>query len=276
MKKKDIDNLQEEQIVKRFDAKKLLLIILLVIVTLVGVFFLSTYIRWKADIKDKNEILYYEQDDIKINSLKDFYGTELNAELDDNKAILMYCSSNYGGECITGDFANNLENLLRSPWIVINIVILIDLLILYLVLKKKEMKKLYVYIISSLIVLYGIFCLGNEVYKFFDYYHLVNNTDYVTEGRIIKGIITENDKKFIPVVQYETEKNTYVKYLDYEIMGTIEDNVNKEITLYYNYKNNEIITPKRSLTNYILPVIISLLTMLVGILYFKLKNNKES
>lgn len=275
MKNKNTDILLEEESIKKFDLKKFLLIFSLIIVTLVGIFFLSTYIRWKAEIKEKNEILYYKQDEIKINSLKNFYDEDINIDLSDNQAILMYCSSNYGGDCVTGDFVNDFENLLRSPWIIINIVILIDLLILYFILRKLEIKKIYVNVVSIFIILYGVLGIGNVIYNFFDYYHLVNDTDYITDGVIVKGILTTSDKKFKPIVQYKTEKGTYFKYLNYEIKGTIDENINEKITLYYDYKNNEIVTPKRDLKNYILPLLVNFLILLEGLFYFKTKSCKE-
>ena len=44
------------------------------------------------------------------------YGDEIiEFELKDDLAILMYCESEYGGLCVTGDFNNGFENLLREP-----------------------------------------------------------------------------------------------------------------------------------------------------------------
>ena len=51
MKNKNTDILLEEESIKKFDLKKFLLIFSLIIVTLVGIFFLYTYIIWKAEKK---------------------------------------------------------------------------------------------------------------------------------------------------------------------------------------------------------------------------------
>lgn len=271
--KQEVNDVVEEKEKKK--NSKIILYILLVIISLVGIFFLSTYIRWNADIKDRNEVLYYNQDDIKINSLSDFYGSEDLVELKENEAILMYCNSKYGGDCVTGDFSDNVENILRNPWVCINIVILLDLIIVYMILRNKDIKKIYVYILSVMIVLYGVYGIGVQAYKFFDYYHLVNDSEYIVTGKIVRGLVTNNESTFKPVVEYETDKGHFIKYIDYDIDGTIEEKINEDITLYYNSKNHEDITPRRGFTNYILPLLVSIMSIVIGIIYLKINREKK-
>lgn len=270
----------EEQEKKKLSILNILLIFLMVVVTLVGVFFLSTYIRWEHDIENKNEILYYKQNDIKIDSLKDFYDNDISLDIEDTEALRMYCSNTYGGDCITGDFSNTLENLFRDPYIVVNIVVIIDLLLFYILIRNNNIKLVYVYAIAGIILVYGFFGIGRQIYKYADYYKLVNDTEYIVDGQIYKGIMTENTKEFKPVVLYNTDKGEFVKYLDYDIEGTINDKVNEKITLYYDKKYNEIVTPKRTLNGYVKYIILGIFTIIESILYFvkakKLKKKENS
>lgn len=266
----------EQKEKKKVSILNILLIFIMVVVTLIGVFFLSTYIRWKSEINNKTEILYYKQDNIKIDNLKDFYGSEISYDIEDTEAILMYCSHSYGGECVTGDFSNTLENLFRNPYIVINIVILVDLLLLYIIMRNNNVGLIKLYIIGALLLLYGVYGIGRQVYKYADYYKLVNDSEYVVDGLIYKGVMTENTSKFKPVVSYETEKGEFIKYLDYNV---VDSKVGDKITLYYDKKDNEIVTPRRTIKEHIIYIVVAVLTVLESILYFvkaKKTKNKEN
>ena len=142
---------------KKIELKKIILIILIGIVSLVGFFFWSTKVRWDAEISEKeNKILYYGQEEVKVDKLDGFYGEKIKLNIKDTEAILMYCTSEYGGECVTGDFNNGFENILRNPTIIINIVILIDLVLLLLLLKDKCFGKIKTYIIFFLFTIFII------------------------------------------------------------------------------------------------------------------------
>lgn len=273
---KDKDN-KDELIVdnkKKFN-KNILLIILLVIVSLIGIFFASTYIRWNAEISELVEVYYYGQEDIKIVSLKDFYGNDLEVDLKDNEALKLYCSSKYGDECLTGNYTDNLENLFRNPYIVINIVILIDIIIIYFIIRNKEIGNIKVYIISSIILLFGLYSFGFQIYRVADYVLNVNDSDNAIEAEIVKGVIPNNGDKFKPIVSYTTENGDYNVYLDYEIDGLIKDKVGDKITIYYSNENESIIEVKRSFVRFIIPFIVSIGILVMSIFYFKLKRKDK-
>ena len=273
---KDKDN-KDELIVdnkKKFN-KNILLIILLVIVSLIGIFFASTYIRWNAEISELVEVYYYGQEDIKIVSLKDFYGNDLEVDLKDNEVLKLYCSSKYGDECLTGNYTDNLENLFRNPYIVINIVILIDIIIIYFIIRNKEIGNIKVYIISSIILLFGLYSFGFQIYRVADYVLNVNDSDNAIEAEIVKGVIPNNGDKFKPIVSYTTENGDYNVYLDYEIDGLIKDKVGDKITIYYSNENESIIEVKRSFVRFIIPFIVSIGILVMSIFYFKLKRKDK-
>ncbi len=254
---------------------KIFIWILIVLISLIGIFFLATYIRWNAEIKDKNEILYYKQEEIKIDSLKDFYGSEVELNINDNEALLMYCSSKYGGTCVTGDFSNSIENLFRNPYVIVNVVILLDLVLLYFILKDKNIGIIKVYVISTIILLYGCYGIGLQIYKYADYYKLVNDSEYLTNGIIYKGLKTNNNKYFKPVVSYDIDSNNYKVYVNYDVKGTIDSKIDEKITLYYDNKNYENVTPKRNFVGYVLPLIVSIITFALGIFYMTLLKVKK-
>lgn len=272
MKKVNVKDVNDGEISikKPNNVAKIILIVVMIIVSMIGVFFASTYIRWNAFIEDKYEIIYYEQDGIKVDEVKGFYGEDLNNDLSENQAMRLYCTSQYGGKCVTGNYTDILENLFRSPGIIINIVILIDLGLLYLLVKEKKFNKIQRYIFSLLIVLYGIYGLGVQIYKMTDYYFFVNNSEYVTNGKIIKEVIPRNDK-FKAIVSYDIGDKNYIEYLDYDIKGSFLDNNEKKVMLYYDKKDGKKIEVKRSLLGYILPIIIAILMIVIGYDYFKIK-----
>lgn len=275
MKKNEDIIVDNEEKKKSFFNKNFVLTILLIVVSLVGIFFASTYIRWSAEISELNEIIYYGQDDIKITELKDFYGNEMSTEINDYQALRLYCTSEYGNECLTGDYVDTLENLFRSPRVVINIVILIDLIIVYILIKDKKLKKVFIYAVSLLILLYGIYSLGFQIYKLSDYIGSVNDSQNVTQAKIIRGVVTSNEDRFKPIIEYTTEKGTNIIYLDYIVKGNIEDKIDDTITVYYKKKDVLDVEVKRSFWGYILPTILSIITIIMSVIYFKLKDEKK-
>lgn len=275
MKKNEDIIVDNEEKKKSFFNKNFVLVILLIVVSLVGIFFASTYIRWNAEISELNEIIYYGQDDIKITELKDFYGNEMSTEINDYQALRLYCTSEYGNECLTGDYVDTLENLFRSPRVVINIVILIDLIIVYFLIKDKKLKKVFIYAVSLLILLYGIYSLGFQIYKLSDYIGSVNDSQNVTQAKIIRGVVTSNEDKFKPIIEYTIEKGTNIIYLDYIVKGNIEDKIDDTITVYYKKKDVLDVEVKRSFWGYILPTILSIVTIIMSVIYFKLKDEKK-
>lgn len=255
---KDVDVTEVEEDIKKFNVKKLVLLILIVITTLVGIFFWSTKVRWNAEIEEYHEILYYGQEDVQINELTDFYGEELSIEIDDTEAILMYCSSQYGKTCVTGDFNNSFENLLREPSIVINIVFLIDLALLFILFKDKCFGKVKTYIIFGIVLLLGLVNIGKVIYNFADYYVFVNDSENVVTGYVVRQLITKNKNEYYPVVEYVTEQGEFTNYVLSSYSGEVsnEHTDKNKITIYYDKSDNEVITTKQSLRKYIFPIIV--------------------
>lgn len=260
---------------KSFPWKKVILVILFVIVSLFGIFFSSTFIRWKSEIATLEEVLYYGQEEIKIQHLQDFYGNDMDLTLDENHALKLYCTSSYGNDCITGDYVNHLENMFRNPVVVVRLVVFIDFILLYLFIKDKEIGNIKVYICSSLILLYGLYGLGSQIYQISDYLMRVYHEPVVLQGKIVRGIVTASDKQFKPVIEYTIDDETFITYLDYTIDDTIEEKKDSEITLYYHKKEENPIEVKRSLLPYLVPTLLSILIIIVSVFYFKLKRKDK-
>lgn len=265
---KDVE-VSEEKDVKKINIKKILLIILLVIVSLVGIFFWSTKIRWDAQIEDYHEVLYYGQEEVKIESLIGFYDEELEIDIKDDEAILAYCDSEFGGDCVTGDFNNSFENLLREPSIVISIVILIDVILLLILSKDNYYSKVKIYVIFGLILLYGAISLGKVVFEVADYYFLVNDTEFVTTAKVERYLITNNKDEYYPVVRYTSEQGEFVNYIEVPMKES-----KKELTIYYDKVDNSKAISKKSLVEYVLPLIVGILYIVLSIV-FLIKKRKE-
>ena len=278
-----IEEVKEEKI----GLGKIFIIILFVLFTLIAIFFLATFIRWKAEISDKKPILYRGQEEIKVDKLVDFYGFELSSDLKDNEAIFMYCTSEYGKDCIMPNYSNFLENNFREPITVISIIIFIDLLLIYILLKDSLNGKRRTYIYGTIIILWGLFGFGRALYKVADYYKEIR-FNKTTIGEVTNYLRSDYKDKYIPVYRYEVEKNNVNKTLGepnyvfdfptyYTIKGDFKD---ESIKLYYE-GNYELVTPKKSMLRYIAPALAGLLTVVIGSLYltinkrFKKKEEKE-
>ena len=264
---------------------KIFLGTLFVIFTLIAVFFMATYIRWKAEINNKTEIVYSGQEEIKIDKLVDFYGIELDPELKENEAISVYCTSEFGKECIMADYNSFLENNFRNPFLVISIVVFIDLILIYVLTKNYLNGKKRSYVYGGLIILWGLVNICVSVYKIADYVKLEKTGEQIT-GKQINYLRSNNKKSYVPYISYSTENPNNrnevidVKYipLNYSIDGSFEE---KEITLYQDKKNKSLVTPKRDLKSYIVPVSTGVLTVIMGFIYltinsrFKKREQKE-
>ena len=264
---------------------KVFLTTLFVIFTLIAVFFMATYIRWKAEINNKVEIVYTGQEEVKIDKLVDFYGIELSTDLKESEAIDVFCTSEYGKECIMADYNSLLENNFRNPLLVISIIVFIDLILLYILIKDSLNGKKRSYVYGGLIILWGLVSICISVYKIADYVKLEKTGEQIT-GTQINYLRSNNKKSYVPYISYSTEnpKNRSeiidVKFfpVNYSINGFFEE---KEITLYQDKQNKELVTPKRDLKRYILPITIGVLTVIMGFIYltinsrFKKKEKKE-
>ena len=264
---KEVEVTEMVEDIKKNKIKNIVLLIIIGVVSLIGFFFWATKIRWDAEIEEYTEILYVGQEEVKIDRLDGFYGEIIEFELQDNLAILMYCESEYGGLCVTGDFNNKFENLLREPSIVINMVVLVDLVLLFILLKDKSFGNIKSYVVFVIILLYGFINLSAVIIDVADYYTFVNDSKNLANATIIKGISTSNENEFYPVVTYTTKEGEFTNYLSVPVSGTIKDKVNEEITVYYDAEDHNVITAKKSLLGYIVPTVVSILFILLSIIY---------
>ena len=267
-KKTEIETTEEVE-KKKIDWKKVILWFIFAVVSLVGVFFLSTYIRWNAEIGDKYEVLYTGQEEVQIKELKDFLGFDIESDISDKQAIKAYCTSKFGSTCITADYTSKVENALRSPRYVVSIVILIDLILLYILLGDRLRKKFKTYIYAGVILLFGVYTIGYEIFQVADYYFFVNNNKNVVDAKIIYELVPNNGKEFRPVIRYEIDEKEYVTDID-----VLKKEVGKEITVYYKNKKYDQIEVKRSMLGHIVPAIVGILIVIMGSKYLKL-NLKE-
>lgn len=276
--KKKIEEAVEEIVEKKkINIGKVFLDTLFVLLTLIAIFFMATYIRWKAEISDKYPVIYRGQEQVKVDKLVDFYGIEVPVELKEDETILMYCTSEYGKECIMPNYSSVLENNFREPLLAISIIVFIDLVLIYFLLKDTLNGKKRTYIYGAVILLYGLFILGRAVYKVADYYKEIKFNKTV-EGEVVGYLRSDYKDKFIPVVEYIVEDNrikdetaeqeeqtppTVAILTDYTIKGDFKKD---KITLYYE-GNYELITPKKSMRKYILPAITGLAIVVMGFIY---------
>ena len=275
------DNMKAEEIIEEVEKSKIkwskvLLASFIVVFSLIGIFFIATFIRWKAEIANKYEIIYTGQEEVKIDKLVDFYAIEMDTELKENEAILMYCTSEYGKECIAPDLTNWLENNFRHPLLVVAIVIFIDLVLLFIMTKDDLAGKKRTYVYGDLIMLWGLVFIGIQVFKVADYYKLVKDDNTYVGNRVYK-LRSDSKNSFVPVYHYD-EEQVYIPR-DYNLKGTYEE---KEEIIYYSKKDNKKMTVRRDVKGYILPAVIGFITFVMGIVYltinkrFRKKEQKDN
>ncbi len=267
--------MKSEEIIEELEKSKVswgkvFLITLFVLFTLIAIFFAATFIRWKAEINGKFEILYTGQEEVKIDKLVDFYGNDLATELKENEAIYVYCNSEFGKECIMPDYNNVLENNFRKPLNVIATLVFIDFVLLYILLKESLKGKKRVYVYGSLVILLSLVFISSVVYKALDYYKLVKDGDKITANEVYY-LRTDSSDKHIPVIPYkvEEEDRQYIP-TDYSVDGRFE---NKEYTLYRDEKK-DVVTIKKDYLMYIWSLVVGCLTFILGIVYMFI--NKKS
>lgn len=263
VKKEKVELTPEE---KKEKIRKIKLISLFILVSIIGSLFLATYLRWNADIEDKHRIIYYGQDDYNIKSLKDYYGADVSTDIGENEAIIMYCTKEYGQDCITADYNDWFENFLRDPVIIVHIAIILDLLIFYQLIKGKYMKDIKKLVMGIVIILYGCTLSFLQIYTIADYYIFANNK-YKTTATIYKKVITDNKKSFHPIVKYEIYDEEYISYLDTAIKGDIEDKVGEEIDIHYYRKDKNNIVNKRFVLWRIIPFALGIVIIVEGTWY---------
>lgn len=256
---------QEEK--KKINFKRIALYLVLVFVSLFGIFFWSTSVRWKDEISDKYEIVYFNQEDIKIDSIEDFFGGEMSTSVGDNDSYLMYCTSEHGGDCVTGDFNSGLENNLRHPLLIVTICILIDLILVLVLLRNKKLNKILVYAVTIVVCLYGLIVACSQAFSVSSYLMQSRGHDTV-DAYIYKATYTESDKSFKPIMKYNIGSEEKYSFLDSKIKGNIKDHLNEKLAVYY---RNEVISYKRSIVGNIIGFVVSILIFIIGFRFLKLR-----
>ena len=261
----EVETVQEEK--KKINFKRIALYFVLVFVSLFGIFFWSTSVRWKDEISDKYEIVYFNQEDIKIDNIEDFFGGEMSTSVGKDDAYLMYCSSEHGGDCVTGDFNSGLENNLRHPLLVVSICILIDLILVLILLKDKKLSKVLTYTITIIVCLYGLVVACSQVFDISSYLLQSKGQDKV-EATIYKTTYTESDKSFKPIMKYNIGSEEKYSFLDSIFKGTIKDYLNEKIDVYY---KDDVISYKKSIVGNIIGSIVAILIFILGFRFLKLR-----
>ena len=265
VKEAKIEEVEVQEEKKKINIKRIILYFLLVFVSLFGIFFWSTSVRWKDEISDKYELVYFNQKDIKIDNIEDFFGGEMSTSVGDDDAYLMYCSSEHGGDCVTGDFNSGLENNLRHPLLVVSICILIDLILVLILLKDKKLNKLLTYIITFVICLYGLVTACSQVFSISSYVMQSKGSESL-EAIIYKTTYTESDKSFRPIMKYNIGSEEKYSYLDSKFRGSIRDHIGEKINVYY---KDDVITYKKSIVGNVVTLVVSILIFVFGFRFLK-------
>ena len=285
-KQGQIEELVEEVEKKKINIGKLFLCTLFVLFSLVGVFFLATYIRWKAEISDKTPILYRGQEEIKIDKLIDFYGIELSTDLKEDEAIYMYCTSQYGKNCIMPNYSSLLENNFREPLTVINVIVFIDLVLIYILVKDSLNGKKRTYIYGTIILLWGLFGVGKVIYNATDYF-LIAKDSHKIPVQVEKYLRSDYKDKYIPVFKYSYEdigvRGDLKSEFDYHFIDSfiIEGEFKQEEVKIYYDSDFYYMTKKGLIFKNIVPATAGILTTIMGFVYltinkrFKKKEAKK-
>ncbi len=270
----------------KISKRSIIYIIVMVLIGLCITFTLSTYLRWNNDIDGKKEVLLISVDDkvgyygdknefIEVTKLKDFYDVEEELSIRDNEAIVAYCGTKKSlrNECISINPSDSLENTMRNPFNITNILVIIELLLLFvLLISLPSVKKIVVKLIGVVILLYGLFLVGFEVYNISSYYYLIKN-DNLIDGVIVKEIKDSNaNGHILPVVEYEINGE---KKLYYSLNKT-----NKKIgdVIPLNYKKGEVIERRNPIK--VFEIVIGAIILVIGIMYLvilpkKVNSEKE-
>ena len=144
-----------------------------------------------------------------------------------------------------------------------------ELLILFIKTAISSFSLVKIYVIFGLIILYGAISLGKVVFEVADYYFLVNDTEFVTTAKVERHLITNNKDEYYPVVRYTCEQGEFVNYIEVPMKES-----KKELTIYYDKVDNSKAISKKSLVEYVLPLIVGILYIVLSIV-FLIKKRKE-
>lgn len=255
---------------KPLSKKSKLIICGMVLLGLIAIFFISTYLRWERDISNTHKVILTDNESITTRmEIMNFYGEKIdNFKLDEDEAVVMYCNKKETS-CYITDTTNFNENLLRDPSVIVNILLFGEIILFYMLLYGKEYPKLVKYIVRSILILYGLFLVGQQIYDVANYYYLVNDNKEVVNGTIIKKIQNSDDDKILPVISYTILDKEYL----YVSEVTTDKKIGDEITLYTKKKEPEIVEIKRNPFK-VLNIIVAILILIECFMSIKYFGNK--
>ena len=262
---------------EKIGKKSILLIIIMALIGLCIIFSISTYLRWNRDIENRKEVLLIEENEklgyyndknefIEVKDLTDFYGSEEETKIRENEGIIAYCGSKKvsKSDCISINPNSNLENVMRRPYTIINLLVIIELFLLFeLLISLPRVKPIIVTICGIVIILYGVFLAGYQIFNVASYYHFVNNSKNVVEGVIVREIKdSESNNKMLPIIQYTINNRDYTYY---SLVRT-DKKVGDTVTLYHANKNFSKVTEKKNPFK-VMDILISLIVMGIGVIF---------
>ena len=271
----------------KISKRSIIYIIVMVLIGLCITFTLSTYLRWNNDIGGKKEVLLISVDDkvgyygdkdvfIEVTKIKDFYDVDEELSIRDNEAIVAYCGTKKSlrNDCISINPSDGLENVMRSPFNITNILVIIELLLLFvLLISLPSVKRIVVKLIGIVIILYGLFLVGFEVYNISSYYYLINTNKSALEGTIVKEIKDSNaNGHILPVIEYEIngEKKLYYSF------NKTDSTVGDKVSLFY--MKGEVLERRNPIK--VFELVLGVVILVIGIMYLvilpkKVNSEKE-
>ena len=220
---------------------------------------ITTHISLKMDIDEFKRVYpeydkryyYYDIDNdrVDIKSIKDIYGNDIKLKI--NKVPMMYCKED---SCIYVNTSRVFERIYMNPKTYISILVLLSLIVIYLLLNRKEFNSKKYTIITILLIVLVALSMIEEVSGITSYYMGVNKNKNLEHGILIG----------------ETENKGYAyKYTVKKKLYYFSSN-SKNDTIYYNKEKPEISYNKKNPFN----IVILVINVLYIVYIFVLRKNK--
>ncbi len=258
----------------KLSKRSIIYIIFMVLIGVCIIFSLSTFLRWHNDISNRKEVLlvsnedklgYYDEKNkfIEVTKLVDFYDVEQELSIRDNEAIIAYCGvkKSLRTDCISINPSDSLENAMRNPFNITNLLVVLELLLLFvLLISLPSCSKIVIKLLGGVIILYGLFLIGYQVFNITSYYFFVNDNENVADGLIVKEIKDSSiNNKILPVYEYKIEDQTYTYYS----MEKTDKGINDTVTLYYG--KNKVTERKNPIK--VFDLVLGVMIFIIGIMY---------
>jgi len=254
---------------KPLSKRSKLIITGMVFLGVIAIFFIATHLRWERDIAKTHEVILTDNEKITERmSILNFYGEELtDFKLEDDEAAILYCNKKET-KCYVTDTTDFTENLLRNPGNIINILLFGEIILFYMLLYGKGYSKIVRYIVRGVLILYGMFLVGQQIYNVTNYYFLINSNETVN-GTIIKKLQNSGDDKIYPVISYTIYDQDYLLVSDVKT----EQKMGDEITVYIKKRRLEVADIKRNPFK-ILDIMVAIIILIEGFMSIKYFGNK--